>query len=210
MMMCTTQATGRAVAAAGDPSTNSMAAGAAAETTIQFLRRDNLYLLTALDKLVKVIDTGIVGVGNDISSSNSPSSQGTLLHVVRLKRCNVGNVDDVDEKNANRKKKRRSSCPPTSSPKTTPADVRLREQFMEQTAGVCAMQARLNALTTQQDLIKSMLVGRGGTYTDADLEGIMRMYESVGEAREMLKDSIVRCKRKLSYMAKKYKAYTDS
>lgn len=199
MMMGTTQA----AAAGGDP-TNRMPE-AATDETIRFLRRDNLYLLTALDKLVKVIDTGIVGVGNDISSSNSPS-QGTLLHVVRLKRChgNVGNV----EKNDDRKKKRRSSCP--TYPKTTTADVRLREQFMEQTAGVCAMQARLIALTTQQDLIKSMLGRGGGTYTDADLEGIMRMYESVGESREMLKDSIVRCKRKLSYMAKKFKAYNAS
>lgn len=231
--------------------------------TIKFLRCDNMYLLSALDKLVQVIDTGVMGVGNDIIPGVPGAGANNKLHVVRLTKCHplypkasvsasVSNGDDhvktitmcgsgcyaAGENQRKRKACRITPSPtapsltscdpptiaqsaPTTSvaPKAAPMSISMtamvaeREKYMEQTARMCAMQQRYHALSVQQEQVKRMLRGAqqddqcSSPYTEDEVSRMMVMYDSVTMLMDMLKDAMAKCKRKLSYLAKKYKAH---
>lgn len=241
--------------------------------TIKFLRRDNMYLLSALDKLVQVIDTGIVGIGNDITQfpmqpAAIPGVPGAgtnnKLHVVRLTKCHplypkasVSGEDNhvktismcgngcgcgAGENQRKRKAHRITTSPVVASstlcdqstiniqPPPAPhsqllaaqpapmsismtAMIAEREKYMEQTARLCAMQQRFHALSVQQEQVKRMLRGAqqddpySSPYTEEEVRKMMVMYDSVTMLMDMLKDAMLRCKRKLSYLAKKYKGH---
>lgn len=78
---------------------------------------------------------------------------------------------------------------------------------------MCAMQQRFHALSVQQEQVKLMLRGAQNDdpctspYTEDEVRRMLVMYDSVTMLMDMLKDAMAKCKRKLSYLAKKYKAH---